>query len=94
MAKAEILIAERIRSVAEGIQKDLEGMGFHVSAILSSGERAFKGVEEDTPDLVLMDIELEGEMTGMEAAELIRSQFDIPVVYLVDYANADRKGLE
>lgn len=94
MAKAEILIVERIECIAEGIQKDLEEMGFHVSAILSSGEQAAKRVKEDAPDLVLMDIELDGEMSGLDAAELIRSQFHIPVVYLVDYARADKKGLE
>jgi PAS domain S-box-containing protein len=56
-----------------------------VPAIVCSGEEAIQKVAELQPDLVLMDIRLEGSMDGVEAAEQIRSDFNTPVVYLTAY---------
>jgi len=87
MAKAQILIVEDDWIVAEDIQTSLKKLGFSVSAIVPSGEEALKNAKEDNPDLVLMDIVLEGEMNGTKAAEHIRKQYNIPVVYLTAYAD-------
>jgi CheY-like chemotaxis protein len=89
MAKAQILIVEDDWIVAEDIQTSLKKLGFSVSAIVPSGEEALKKAKEDNPDLVLMDIMLEGEMNGTEAAEQMRALFNIPVVYLTAYADED-----
>jgi PAS domain S-box-containing protein len=85
MAQAEILIVEDTWAVAEDIKDRLETLGYGVSGMLASGEEALHKVQKDPPDLVLMDIVLKGEMDGVEAAEQIRVQFDIPVVYLTAY---------
>ena len=58
----------------------------------SSGEEAVENAEKDKPDLVLMDIVLEGEMDGIQAANEIRSRFNIPVIFLTAYT--DEKILE
>jgi len=92
MAKAQILIVEDERIVAEDIKQSLESLGYIVCAVASSGEEAIKKAEEYNPDLVLMDIVLKGEMDGIEAATKIRSHFKIPIVYLTAYA--DEKTLE
>lgn len=92
MVRAQILIVEDERIVAEDIRSNLRKMGYAVSAIVSSGEEAVSAAEELRPDLVLMDIVLEGKMNGIEAAGQIRSRFNIPVVYLT--AHADDKILE
>jgi CheY-like chemotaxis protein len=92
MSKAQILVVEDERIVAEDIQKSLKNLGYAVSAVVSSGEEATKKAEEYNPDLVLMDIVLEGEMNGIEAANEIRSRLNIPIVYLTAYA--DEKTLE
>ncbi len=89
MRKAQILIVEDERIVAEEIQGGLKKMGFAVSAIVSSGEEAIKKVKENNPDLVLMDIVLKGEMDGVETASQIRTQFNIPIVYLTAYADEE-----
>lgn len=85
MTKAQIMIVEDERIVAEEIQIRLKKMGFAVSAILSSGEEALKKVKENNPDLVLMDIVLKGEMDGVEAASQLHTRFNIPVVYITAY---------
>jgi PAS domain S-box-containing protein len=89
MAKAEILIVEDDGIVAKDIQNRLKSLGFGASTMVPSGEEAIIEVGEKAPDLVLMDIMLKGEMNGTEAAEQIRSQFNIPVVYLTAYTDEE-----
>ena len=89
MTKADILIVEDDRIVAEDIKISLKKLGFGVSGIVSSGEEALKSVETEHPDLVLMDIILEGEMNGTEAAGQVQTLFNIPVVYVTAYADED-----
>ncbi len=90
MAKALILIVEDDRIVARDIQNRLKNLGFEVTASVSSGEEAIIRAKEDLPDLVLMDIVLKGEMDGIEAAEIIRSRFDIPIIFLTAHADEER----
>ncbi len=92
MAGKRILVVEDVIIVAEDIQKRLKRMGYDVPVVETSGEEAVEKAKDIKPDLVLMDIVLQGEMDGIEAAEKIRSSFDIPVVYLTAFA--DEKTLE
>ena len=89
---ANILIVEDENIVAMDIQLCLQSLGYSVPVICDSGEEAISHVERDPPDLVLMDIRLAGEMDGVETADVVRSQFDIPVVYLT--AQIDNQTLE
>jgi PAS domain S-box-containing protein len=85
-----ILVVEDERIVAEDIKRSLQNLGYMISAVVSSGEEAIQKIEDKTPDLVLMDIVLKGDMDGIEAAEKIHDQFTIPVVYLTAYADEKR----
>jgi PAS domain S-box-containing protein len=82
------MIVEDDRIVAKDLQNSLENFGFDITAIVSSGREAIEKAKEDRPDLVLMDIILKGEIDGIEAADQIRNQFNIPVVYLTAYSDA------
>jgi AmiR/NasT family two-component response regulator len=90
MAKAKILIVEDEAITAKDLQNMLKELGYDVPAIASSGEGAIKTAEEIEPDVVLMDIVLKGDVDGIEAAELIRVRFDIPVVYVTAYLDEGR----
>ena len=92
MVKAKILIVENERIVAEDIKRTLQNLGYGVCSIVTSGVEAVKKAEQDNPDLILMDIVLQGKMSGIEAAEQIRTRFNIPIIYLTAYA--DEKTLE
>lgn len=89
MAASSILIAEDEILQAKDVAGSLETLGYTVAGIAVSGEEALRMVGELQPDLVLLDIKLSGEMDGIEAADRIRSCFDIPVVYLTGYAERD-----
>jgi len=92
MANAQILVVEDEVIVAKDIQNTLKNLGYAVPAVVSSGEEAIKKAAETHPELVLMDIVLEGAIDGVEAAGHIRNHFDIPVVYLTAYS--DEKTLQ
>jgi signal transduction histidine kinase len=87
MAGEKIVVVEDERVVARDIEKRLLKLGYAVPAIASSADEALQKVAEHHPDLVLMDIQLWGEADGIEAAEAIRVNFDIPVIYLTAYAD-------
>lgn len=87
MANAKILIVEDERIVAKDIERSLKSLGYLVLATAASGREALEKAEATMPDLVLMDIQLKGDMDGIETAEQIQTQLDIPVIYLTAYAD-------
>ena len=92
MAETKIMIVEDEWITADDIKMSLQSLGYTVASVVSSGEEAIQKAEKDRPDLVLMDIVLQGEMDGIEAANQIHSCYDIPIIYLTAYA--DEKVLE
>src|SRR5919108_909901 len=87
MARPQIMVVEDESIVAEDMKTVLEGFGYTVPTVAFSGEEAVKKVFDTHPDLVLMDIVLKGQMSGVEAVERIRSRCNIPVVYVTAYAD-------
>ncbi len=90
--KIKILLVEDESVISKDIEKSLEKLGYTVPSIVPSGERAIIEAGKINPNMVLMDIVLQGEMDGIKAAEIIRSRFNIPVIYLTAYA--DEKMLQ
>ncbi len=92
MEKAKILVVEDEFLIAGNIRRRLEKMDYDVVGVVSNGEDAIGIFKERTPDLVLMDIMLEGEMDGIETARHIRSYDNKPVIFLT--ALGDKETLE
>jgi DNA-binding LytR/AlgR family response regulator len=90
--KTKILIVEDEAIVAKDISVCLEKIGYEVLASFSKGEKALTFLEENTPDLVLMDIMLAGNISGFDSSARIKKDYDIPVVFLTAYA--DEKTIE
>ncbi len=85
--KAQILIAEDEPTVAQDLKCRLESLGYDVVGITNCGEHAVSLAESLRPDLVLMDIQLAGDMDGIQAAEQIR-KFRIPLVFVSGYCDS------
>ncbi len=89
VAGANILVVEDQRAVAGALRMRLRGLGYDVVGIAKDGNEAIERARDLRPDLILMDIRLGDGIDGIEAAHRIRTQFDIPVVYVSAYADRD-----
>lgn len=87
MPKAKILVVEDEYLVGTALKITLIRLGYEVTSIVSTGKEAIEKAEKEKPDLILMDIVLEGEMDGIEAANEIYSRFKIPVIYVTAHAD-------
>lgn len=82
-----IVVVEDERIVALDIRAHLQRFGYVVAAVYASGEAILENIESDAPDLVLMDIQLQGSLDGVETAERIHKNYGIPVILLTAYAD-------
>jgi diguanylate cyclase (GGDEF)-like protein/PAS domain S-box-containing protein len=88
MSGAKILVVEDERIVAIDLEDRLLSMGYTVVGNVPSGEQAIALANQTRPDLLLMDIKLNGQLDGVETARIIKDQSDISVVYLTAFADA------
>ena len=87
MSGSKVLIVEDEVIVAMSLERTLSSFGYDVVGLSTTPEDAVRIAGELKPDLVLMDINLHGEIDGIDAAEKISQISDIPVVYLTSYTN-------
>jgi PAS domain S-box-containing protein len=81
-----IMMVEDERIVALHLGQQLIKLGYEVVATVASGKQALDRINELRPDVVLMDIHIEGELDGIETAARIPEELQIPVIYLTAYA--------
>ena len=84
---SRILIVEDEAIVAESLKDQLVNLGYQVCGTAANGEDAMRIMENSEPDLVMMDIMLEGSMDGIEVAGRIREKNEIPVIFLTAYSD-------
>lgn len=85
MKEYRILIVEDVGMIADFMGLILSHHGYRISGVVASGEEAVAAALRTCPDLVLMDIKIEGVMDGITAAELIREKCDVPIIYVTAY---------
>lgn len=84
-----VLIVEDDRIVAADLQERLQLFGYRVTGVVSSGECALEQMCHRIPDLVLMDIQLEGKIDGIEAAAALYQNFGVRSVFLTAHTEDD-----
>jgi two-component system, LytTR family, response regulator LytT len=87
MSKVHILVVEDESIVSKDIQHSLKKLGYNVAGAASTGEEAVVLAGQLRPDIILMDIMLKGEMSGIDAAGQIKDEYNIPVIFLTAYAD-------
>lgn len=88
-----ILLVEDDRITSKLIQKYILDIGYYLAGAVSSGEEAVDLIKNKEPDLVLMDINLEGKLDGIESAKSINRTISLPFVYITsssDYSTIER----
>ena len=92
-----MLIVENDHIQSASLKLQLERLNYQVTDAVTTGEAALASVENQRPDIVFMDIDIDGPMDGIEAANRIQDLYEIPIVYLSQfddvrtYRNATRK---
>jgi PAS domain S-box-containing protein len=86
MPATEILVAEYEKSVAQELKLQLSNLGYKVVDIADSGEAAVEKTEKLRPDVVLMNVRLNGAIDGIQTGSYIRDYHDTPIVYMIDYS--------
>lgn len=87
MKKYKVLIVEDEAVTAMVLEDNLQSNGYEITDIIDRGENVMSSIDKSRPDVILMDIQLKGEMTGIDAAYQVTKKHDLPIVYLT--ANSD-----
>ena len=84
---SRVFVVEDEVLVARDIKSRLEKLGYQVIGTAARGDDAVSRVLSERPDLILMDINLKGDMDGIEAADRIRAEADLPIIFCTAYSN-------
>jgi signal transduction histidine kinase len=84
--KTRVMIVEDERIVALNLRQRLTRLGYDITALATSGKQALAEIEREPPDVVLMDVNIDGEMDGIETASCIPERHRLPVIYLTAYS--------
>jgi DNA-binding LytR/AlgR family response regulator len=87
MAEISILVVEDEFIIAEDIRNQLNKIGYKVTGIAKSYNKAIDLLNAQTPDLALIDIKLKGIKDGIDLAAIIKKHYNLPVVFLTSHAD-------
>lgn len=86
MMPARVMVVEDERIVALNLKRKLMHLGYEVPAFAVSGKQALEKMVTTRPDIILMDINIDGDIDGIDTAAQIPRELQIPVIYLTAYA--------
>lgn len=92
MKPARVLIVEDEMIFALDLAERLKSRGYEICELTTNGEKALESCETQKPDIVLIDINLRGAMSGIETAGKMNASLRVPVIFMTGYA--DRKTRE
>lgn len=89
MVKKKILLVEDEYIIYFSLRNILQRRGYAVCDIITTGEEAIISAEKEKPDIIIMDINLNGKMNGIEAGIKIKTCFDIPIIFMTGYSESE-----
>jgi two-component system, response regulator PdtaR len=87
MSGEKILLVEDDNIIAKVADWRLKNLGYTVCGRATTGAEAMELAADTNPDLVLMDINIKGEIDGIETAQMIKKTFNIPVIYVTSHSD-------
>lgn len=82
-----VMVVDDEATITTQLEERLTLMGYEVTGSASSGQEAVEMARRTRPDIVLMDIVMPGSLDGIDAAEIIKAELDIPAIFLTAYAS-------
>ncbi|MCE7995400.1 MAG: response regulator transcription factor [Roseivirga sp.] len=92
MSKYKVLIVEDDPMIAESLGDILEVLGHEVVGIADNAERAIELCNEQEPNIALLDIQIGGDIDGVDLAEMINDEFDLPFIFTTAFADSNTIG--
>ena len=87
MSDVCVLLVEDDNIIAKVAEWRLKNLGYRLCGRASTGAEAMELVVRNKPDIVLMDINIKGDIDGIETAKMIKKGFNIPVVYVTSHSD-------
>ncbi|MEZ4599545.1 MAG: response regulator [Syntrophotaleaceae bacterium] len=87
--KIKVLLVEDEAVTALALNMSLENLGFLTCPAAATGQRALESMREEKPDIVLMDINLTGNMNGVDTARKMQESGRMPVIFITGYSSGD-----
>ena len=87
MEKTKIIIVENDLVATMSLKTNLETLRYETVATTGKAEEAIEMAEQLRPDIMLMDVKLDGNLDGIQAADIIQQRFEIPTVFLTAYVD-------
>ncbi len=84
MRKKKIIIVSTDNNIVSSFQNAIKNTNYTVQAVSTSNKKAVEEIEKSRPDIILMDLDIKGKIKGIESAELIRSRYEIPIIFVFD----------
>jgi CheY-like chemotaxis protein len=88
MKKIKILIVEDEYIISLTLKNIFVGSGYDAT-VVTSGAEAITYAEKEKPDVVIMDVSLNGQLDGIEAARMIKAKFGLPIIFMTGYSSDD-----
>ncbi len=85
----KVLIVEDNFIIQMFLESSVEDMGHSISGLAADSNAAMKCIGEEKPDIIFLDIGLAGALDGIETAKLIKSNYDIPIVFITGNSDED-----
>ena len=85
----KILIVEDEQNYADTLEMFVDELGYETAGIAPEGKKAIKLFDNSQPDLVLMDINLKGELTGIDLARIFQGKKDIPIIFITSFEDKE-----
>lgn len=86
-SQTKVLIVEDESIVARDIQNILQKNNYEVIGIANNADTAMNTIAQNTPDIILMDIMIKGNINGIELSQKIKEEYDIPIIFLTAYSD-------
>ena len=87
--RSRALIVEDEPLCALDLEAHMHELGFDSCHLVANGQEAFVQAMSNQPDIVLMDVNLEGSREGIEVAKQLREECDVPIVFVTAYTDRD-----
>jgi DNA-binding LytR/AlgR family response regulator len=89
MVKTKVLIVEDEALIADNLAAIIGDLNYHVTDVCSSADEALKSIKSNPPEICLLDVNLDGEIDGIDLASMIKTRINVPHIFITSFSDAN-----